>query len=206
MRGNNMETMGLIMVDLLENFCAYIIPSLIFAMLMGCLFWNIQKNGIRNVIISYLTEMRYNGRLIYQFLFFLYVYFIFDRTLLSRHFGWSSGLGNIMGGWTLLDPETGKITFEAVENFAFFVPYIILFFLSFNTGKRGMEILKKSFFVGALTSIFIEMGQMIFKVGEFQISDLTYNTLGAVIGGVIFLVGGSLKNKCTKKKIKGKQL
>ena len=88
MRGDNMETMGLIIADLLENFCAYIIPSLIFAMLMGCLFWNIQKNGIRNVIISYLTEIRYNRRLIYQFLFFLYVYFIFDRTLLSRHFGW----------------------------------------------------------------------------------------------------------------------
>lgn len=198
-----METMGLIIADLLENFCAYIIPSLIFAMLMGCLFWNIQKNGIRNVIISYLTEMRYNGRLIYQFLFFLYVYFIFDRTLLSRHFGWSSGLGNIMGGWTLLDPETGKITFEAVENFAFFVPYIILFFLSFNTGKRGMEILKKSFFIGALTSIFIEMGQMIFKVGEFQISDLVYNTGGAVMGGTIYVLGmkiNKLKRKFKEKK------
>ena len=91
-----------------------IIPSSIFAILMGCLFWNIQKNGIRNVIISYLTEMRHNRRLIYQCLFFLYVYFIFDRTLLSRHFGWSSGIGNIMGGWTLLDPETGKVTFEDV--------------------------------------------------------------------------------------------
>ena len=188
-----METMGLIIVDLLENFCAYIIPSSIFAILMGCLFWNIQKNGIRNVIISYLTEMRYNGRLIYQFLFFLYVYFIFDRTLLSRHFGWSSGLGNIMGGWTLLDSKTGKITFEAIENFAFFIPYIILFFLSFNTVKRGMEILKKSFLVGALTSIFIEMGQMIFKVGEFQISDLTYNTVGAVIGGGVYVLGVKMR-------------
>lgn len=198
-----METIGLIIIDLLENFCAYIIPSLIFAVLMGCLFWNIQKNGIRNVIISYLTEMRHNRRLIYQLLFFLYVYFIFDRTLLSRHFGWSSGLGNIMGGWTLLDPETGKVTFEAVENFAFFVPYIILFFLSFNTGKRGMEILKKSFFAGTLTSIFIEMGQMIFKVGEFQISDLVYNIAGAVMGGTIYVLGmkiNKLKRKFKEKK------
>ena len=106
-----METIGLIIVDLLENFCAYIVPSLIFGTLMGCLFWNVQKNGIRNVVISYFMEMRHNIRRIYQLLFFLYVYFIFDRTLLSRHFGWSSGLGNIMGGWTLNDPETGKITF-----------------------------------------------------------------------------------------------
>ena len=56
-----------------------------------------------------------------------------------------------------------------------------------------MEILKKSFLVGALTSIFIEMGQMIFKVGEFQISDLTYNTVGAVIGGGVYVLGVKMR-------------
>ena len=45
----------------------------------------------------------------------------------------------------------------------------------------------------------IEFTQLLFHLGTFQISDLTYNTLGGVAGGIIYYLGyyrkGKQKNK-----------
>ena len=35
-------------------------------------------------------------------------------------------------------------------------------------------------------SFFIEINQLIFAIGTFQVSDLVYNTISGVIGGVIY--------------------
>ena len=35
----------------------------------------------------------------------------------------------------------------------------------------------------------IEFTQLLFHLGTFQISDLTYNTLGGAVGGVIYYIG-----------------
>ena len=142
----------------------------------------------KKVVKQYVQRLRKDYILKSRLLFFMYAYFIVDRTLLSRPFGWSNGMQNIMGGWGLLDPETGQVTLEAVENFLFFVPYLFLFFLAFRHTKSVVCIIRRGIAIGFLTSICIEMLQMIFKVGEFQISDLVYNTLGALLGSVLFVV------------------
>ena len=38
----------------------------------------------------------------------------------------------------------------------------------------------------AVFSFMIEFTQLLFHLGTFQISDLTYNTLGGAVGGVIY--------------------
>ena len=40
--------------------------------------------------------------------------------------------------------------------------------------------------VVAVFSFMIEFTQLLFHLGTFQISDLTYNTLGGAVGGVIY--------------------
>ena len=53
--------------------------------------------------------------------------------------------------------------------------------------------------VVAVFSFMIEFTQLLFHLGTFQISDLTYNTLGGAGGGVIYYLGycrkGKRKNK-----------
>lgn len=53
--------------------------------------------------------------------------------------------------------------------------------------------------VVAVFSFMIEFTQLLFHLGTFQISDLSYNTLGGVAGGIIYYLGycrkGKRKNK-----------
>lgn len=60
-------------------------------------------------------------------------------------------------------------------------------------GKTVWEATK----VVAVFSFLIEFTQLLFHLGTFQISDLTYNTLGGAVGGVIYYLG-----YCRKRKIK----
>ena len=89
----------------------------------------------KKVVKQYVQRLRKDYILKSRLLFFMYAYFIVDRTLLSRPFGWSNGMQNIMGGWGLLDPETGQVTLEAVENFSVFCAVLVPFFLGFPAYK-----------------------------------------------------------------------
>ena len=46
----------------------------------------------------------------------------------------------------------------------------------------------KSGKIAFIFSISIEMVQLLFRIGTFQLSDIFYNTLGGVIGGLIYYV------------------
>ena len=86
----------------------------------------------------------------------------------------------------------GQFTTESIENFMLFVPFSILLLWAFQIELLG-EFKKIRFgkTVGQVTKIvavfsfLIEFAQLLFHLGTFQISDLTYNTLG----GVIYYIG-----------------
>ena len=58
-------------------------------------------------------------------------------------------------------------------------------------GKTVWEATK----VVAAFSFMIEFTQLLFHLGTFQISDLSYNTLGGVAGGIIYYLGHCRKGK-----------
>ena len=58
-------------------------------------------------------------------------------------------------------------------------------------GKTVWEATK----VVAVFSFLIEFTQLLFHLGTFQISDLTYNILGGAVGGVIYYLGYCRKRK-----------
>ena len=110
------------------------------------------------------------------------------------------GVGKLFGGWGLY--EDGQFTTESIENFMLFVPFSILLLWAFQKellgesenirfGKTVWEATK----VVAIFSFMIEFTQLLFHLGTFQISDLTYNTLGGAVGGVIYYLGYSRKRK-----------
>ena len=111
-----------------------------------------------------------------------------------------SSLGKLFGGWRLY--EDGQFTTESIENFMLFVLFSILLLWAFQKelldesenirfGKTIWEATK----VVAVFSFMIEFTQLLFHLGTFQISDLTYNTLGGAVGGVIYYLGYSRKRK-----------
>ena len=106
--------------------------------------------------------------------------------------------------------EDGQFTTESIENFMLFVPFSILLLWAFQKelldesenirfGKTVWETTK----VVAVFSFMIEFTQLLFHLGTFQISDLTYNTLGGAVGGVIYYLGYSRKGK-RKNKIRNR--
>lgn len=113
---------------------------------------------------------------------------------------YTTWFGKLFGGWGLY--EDGQFTTESIENFMLFVPFSILLLWAFQKellgesenirfGKTVWEATK----VVAIFSFMIEFTQLLFHLGTFQISDLTYNTLGGAVGGVIYYLGYSRRRK-----------
>ena len=134
-----------------------------------------------------------------EFLLAFYTAMILLRTVLNREI-WFDPLGKLFGGWGLYEDE--QFTTESIENFMLFVPFSILLLWAFQKellgesenirfGKTVWEATK----VVAVFSFMIEFTQLLFHLGTFQISDLTYNTLGGAVGGVIYYLGYSRKRK-----------
>ena len=188
--------------DLLWNWCNYIGPSLIFATVSIMLLWCVQKLGWKEVVSGVWNKLRNERQWIYRFLFLMYTYFILDRTLLSRYFAWTNGMKHVLtGGWGLYAVDTGEFTYEAVENFMFFIPLVILCFATFESDNRFtgfIKCVKKSFLIGSGLSVFIEMNQLFFKVGEFQVADLVYNTAGAIVGGILYWIWNMFNRLCKR--------
>ena len=121
---------------------------------------------------------------------------ILFRTLINRQI-WFDPLGKIMEGWGLYDGE-GKLTTEAIENFMLFVPFTILLFWALKKQVFGEKIYLKhviwsSIKVVGSISFTIEFLQVLLHVGTFQLSDLCYNTLGGVCGGLIYYLVFSIR-------------
>ena len=159
-----------------------------------------KKNDfVRNIFATWWRAFRSSSNFRRTFLLAFYTAMILLRTVLNREI-WFDPLGKLFGGWGLY--EEGQFTTESIENFMLFVPFSILLLWAFQKelldesenirfGKTVWEATK----VVAIFSFLIEFTQLLFHLGTFQISDLTYNTLGGAVGGVIYYLGYSGKRK-----------
>lgn len=98
--------------------------------------------------------------------------------------------------WKYGEDGTRYLTTECIENLMLFIPFTILLFWT-----AGKKILKKTTFLNIvwtglkITFVFslsIELLQLFLRLGTFQVSDLTYNTLGGGIGGAVYWIGHQL--------------
>ena len=101
--------------------------------------------------------------------------------------------GSTMSDRWLNQSKIIQLTTECIENVILFVPYMILILYNFSDrllkdNLKLSQILMKSFWISFLSSFVIETLQLIFHVGTFQISDLFFNTLGGIAGGIIYFL------------------
>ena len=115
--------------------------------------------------------------------------FILFRTLLNRNL-WMNPLSDVMGGWCIWETVNGeqKLTTECIENVIMMVPFSATVILTFRKkiGNRLKKILCFSGNIAFEFSLMIEILQLLLRLGTFQLSDIFYNTVGGVLGGLLY--------------------
>lgn len=171
------------------------------------LFVTDKKNageGIKHSILIWGKNFRYNKNFRRIFFLVFYTIMILFRTLINRNM-WLNPVYDIWGPWWIYskDPATGELKFttECIENIILFVPFTY-FLLCVDTFREkikvctGIDVLVKSSGVTFGMSLGIEFLQLFLRVGQFQLSDLFYNTVGGVLGGAYFyFVNRNIFNK-----------
>lgn len=122
---------------------------------------------------------------------------ILFRTLLNRNM-WANPVSNVLGSWGLYN-EKGELTTESIENIMLMLPFITLLLWTFqeklikriSLGSTVWTGIKFSF----LFSISIEFLQLFLRLGTFQLSDIAYNTLGGLLGGLIYFIAYKIKHR-----------
>ena len=158
-----------------------------------------KKNIVYNIILTWWKIFKKSQTFRIVFLLSFYTAMILLKTILNREI-WIDPLNKLFGGWGLY--EDGQFTTECIENFMLFVPFSVLLLWAFQKelldesenirfGKTVWEATK----IVTVFSFMIEFTQLLFHLGTFQISDLTYNTLGGAAGGIIYYLGYSRKRK-----------
>ena len=101
-------------------------------------------------------------------------------------------LSDVMGGWGIWEIKNGEqvLTTECIENVITMVPFSAVVAWSFEEkiGNGWKKILCYSGKIAFIFSVSIEMLQLLLRLGTFQLSDIFYNTVGGVLGGLLYCI------------------
>ena len=175
--------------------------SLIAAVLFMFLYLYAEEYGGKKVIKRWLTAFKTSAAFRRMFCLAFFVMLMLMRTLLNRNM-WENPLSNVMGGWTLYN-EKGELTTEAIENVLLMIPYTALLLWALKKWMLKKVTLGRTLWQGIkyafLTSAAIEFLQLFLRLGTFQLSDLFYNTLGGLLGSLIYYIGYKIKYRVKDK-------
>lgn len=145
--------------------------------------------GWKSAIVTW--YQKFKESVFFRKLFFLFFVtsLILFRTLLNRSL-WMNPLSDVMGGWGIWKTVNGEkqLTTECIENVIMMVPFSAAVLWSFGKkiGNGWKKILWQSGKIAFIFSISIEILQLLLRLGTFQLSDIFYNTVGGMIGGLIY--------------------
>ena len=145
--------------------------------------------GWKNAIATWYKEFKTSVFFRKLFLLTFVTGLILFRTLLNRNL-WINPLSDVMGGWSIWETVNGerKLTTECIENVIMMVPFsgMVMWTFQEKVGKGWKKILWQSGKIAFIFSVSIEMLQLLLRLGTFQLSDIFYNTVGGVLGGVCY--------------------
>ena len=170
-----------------------------FAVILSVLFMFAYKTypSIKEAVKDWISWFKSDPTFRRTFFLVFYTVMILFRTLLNRSM-WANPVSNVIGVWGLYNAK-GELTTECVENLALFIPFTIL--LLWEAKDRILtkmtigSVLWNSTKITFLFSFTIEMLQLFLRLGTWQLSDLFYNTLGGVIGGLIYYIGYRIRHR-----------
>ena len=134
----------------------------------------IQDNGRKEIKDKLVSTIKRPWLL----LFLLYLSFILVCTLFTRNT--FVPYKSVLKGFKLY--YNGRWNMGSIENIILYVPYTFLYLKAITPPKK----LKSTFLLAFSTSMFVELSQLIFWLGAFQLSDLLYNVVGGMIGWLLW--------------------
>ena len=143
--------------------------------------------GILLYLITILCIRRYK-KPICSTLFTSYLIMLFIITIFEREPGSRTGI-SLKFFETLGGPRANAYV---IENVLLFIPFGILIPLKWKQLRNPFV----CSFLGFCLSCIIEMIQLITERGHFQIDDIVTNTLGTLIGGIVFRMYSIIMLKC----------
>lgn len=164
--------------------------SLLIAVLSMFTYMYFKDKGFMNGIKNFAQAFRHQKGFARLFLLNFYASVLLFITIFCRDF-WGDPVSAIMGHWQIYTPD-GSLDTENIENVVLFVPFTALLLWNFRQKiyKNGkvtlVSAVLKSFMLGFVFSLSIEVSQVLFKIGTFQYADLVCNTIGGVVGGVVY--------------------
>ena len=136
---------------------------------------------------------KFKESVFFRKLFFLafVISLVLFRTLLNRQL-WMNPLSDIMGGWGIWETVNGErqLTTECIENVIMMVPFssVVMWTFGEKMGSGWKKILWCSGKIAFILSVSIEMLQLLLRLGTFQLSYIFYNTVGGVLGGLMYYI------------------
>lgn len=145
--------------------------------------------GWKSAIVTWYKKFKESILFRKLFLLAFVTSIILFRTLLNRKM-WMNPLSDVMGGWGIWKTVNGErqLTTECIENIIMMVPFsaVVMWTFEEKLGNGWKKILRQSGKIAFIFSVSIEMLQLLLRLGTFQLSDIFYNTVGGVLGGVFY--------------------
>lgn len=191
-----------IMKRIIENVLIALYQPFGFSIIMTilvmffCIF--VKEHGFKTVVRRWMNAFKTSSRFRRVFILVFYIAIILFRTLLNRDM-WRNPVLNVIGVWGLYN-ENGELTTEVIENLVLFIPFTVLLLWSFHEkilgeGAKIFTCIWQSVKIVFLFSLAIEFFQLFLRLGTFQLSDLFYNTLGGLVGGLIYWIGYKITHR-----------
>ena len=191
---DTLEILSKILINILsafyESFGFSILLSFLamFFYLYACVPVDAGK-GWKGAIVTWYKEFKESVFFRKLFLLDFVTSLILFRTLLNRNL-WMNPLSKVMGGWGIWETVNGeqKLTTECIENVIMMVPFsaVVMWTFQKRAGNGWKNIVWQSGRIAFIFSIVIEVLQLLLRLGTFQLSDIFYNTVGGVVGGVCY--------------------
>ena len=154
------------------------------------------------------AKKRRRYRILGKIFFVLYVIFVFYFLLISEVYGRSSKmqeyhynlvfLKEIKRFWNYREQlGTFATMTNLLGNVLVFLP--LGFFMP--TASKSRSFIDTTFYSLAL-SLVVEISQLFMKVGCFDVDDLLLNTLGGMLGYIIFLICNAIRRRHAREKRK----
>lgn len=152
--------------------------------------------GWKAAVHTWISHFRKDREFRKKYILCFYITMVLFKTLINRDM-WMNPLCDVWGVWGIYryNAVTGQriLTSECIENFLLLMPYIILIFWNFEEKIFGNKvyigkIINKSIKIAFLSSLTIELLQLFLRLGTFQISDLFFNTIGGLAGGILYFL------------------
>ena len=145
--------------------------------------------GWKNAIVTWYQKFKESVSFRKLFLLAFVTSMILFRTLLNRNL-WMNPLSDVIGGWGIWETVNGErqLTTECIENVIMMVPFsaIVMWTFREKIENSWKKILWQSGKIAFVFSVSIEMLQLLFRLGTFQLSDIFYNTVGGLLGGLMY--------------------